>query len=187
MISETKKKIIEAALKLFSSRPYSRVSVEEVASKAGVSKGAVFHYFKSKADLAEAVLKVFFDIIVSRPLNSILESNASFEEKIGRIVRLSTSVTLKGNFKAMLFLANIYEELRRRGRGDIVGKLYSRYLDLLTEFFKRNGVREPEVKAMLFMAMLDGLSFQAMIHPEAFKDSRKISEVVREVVRFMRC
>jgi len=187
MNSETKKRIIETALKLFSSRPYSRVSVEEIASKAGVSKGAVFHYFKSKADLAEAVLKVFFDLLVSRPLNSILESDASFEEKVGRIVRLSLGVALKGNFKAMLFLANIYEELRRRGRGDIVGKLYSKYLDVFTEFFKRNNVKEPEVKAMLFMAMLDGLSFQAMIHPEAFKDPGKVSEIVREVVRFVRC
>jgi TetR/AcrR family transcriptional regulator len=49
--------LLEAALELFVVRGFAATRVEEVAAKAGVSKGTLFLYFKSKEDLFEAVVR----------------------------------------------------------------------------------------------------------------------------------
>jgi TetR/AcrR family transcriptional repressor of nem operon len=52
--STAKQKIIDAALSVIRSKGYSATSVDELCEVAGVTKGAFFHHFKSKEDLAIA-------------------------------------------------------------------------------------------------------------------------------------
>jgi TetR/AcrR family transcriptional regulator, transcriptional repressor for nem operon len=51
---ETKTKLLDAALKVVRAKGYSATRVEDICGEAGVTKGAFFHYFKSKEDLAVA-------------------------------------------------------------------------------------------------------------------------------------
>jgi AcrR family transcriptional regulator len=53
---ETRTKIMEAAVKLFSKRGYNKASVDEICEEAGISKGAFYHHFKSKQALFLALL-----------------------------------------------------------------------------------------------------------------------------------
>lgn len=43
--------ILRAAGRLFSQRPYSKVSVTDIADEVGIAKGLLHHYFGSKRDL----------------------------------------------------------------------------------------------------------------------------------------
>jgi len=47
-------KLLEAALSVIRSKGYSATSVDELCTAAGVTKGAFFHHFKSKDELAVA-------------------------------------------------------------------------------------------------------------------------------------
>ncbi|CAM4013562.1 TetR/AcrR family transcriptional regulator [Paracidovorax anthurii] len=49
--------LIEAALDLFVEKGYAATKVDEVAARAGVSKGTLFLYFPSKEDLFKAVVR----------------------------------------------------------------------------------------------------------------------------------
>lgn len=49
--------ILAAALEVFAERGFHSARLEEVARKAGVSKGALYLYFETKADLFRAVVK----------------------------------------------------------------------------------------------------------------------------------
>jgi TetR/AcrR family transcriptional regulator len=49
--------LIEAALALFVEKGFAATRVEEVAARAGVSKGTLFLYFPSKEDLFKAVVR----------------------------------------------------------------------------------------------------------------------------------
>lgn len=49
--------LLEAALDLFVEHGYAATKVEEVAKRAGVSKGTLFLYFPSKEDLFKAVVR----------------------------------------------------------------------------------------------------------------------------------
>jgi AcrR family transcriptional regulator len=49
--------LLELGLRLFSSRAYDDVSIEEVADRAGISKGLLYHYFGSKRDFYVEVVR----------------------------------------------------------------------------------------------------------------------------------
>lgn len=49
--------LIEAAIELFTQRGYNATRAEEIAKRAGVSKGTLFLYFSSKEALFEAAVK----------------------------------------------------------------------------------------------------------------------------------
>ncbi len=53
--TETRARIVEAALALFSERGFDATSVARVAEEAGLSKQALQHHFPSKAELRDAV------------------------------------------------------------------------------------------------------------------------------------
>jgi len=59
--AETKLKLLDAGITLMRSRGYSATTVDEICAEAGVTKGAFFHYFKSKDDLARNSLNHFFE------------------------------------------------------------------------------------------------------------------------------
>lgn len=47
-------KLLDAALKVIRAKGYSATTIDELCAAAGVTKGALFHHFKSKDDLAVA-------------------------------------------------------------------------------------------------------------------------------------
>ncbi|MDR0616206.1 MAG: TetR family transcriptional regulator [Synergistaceae bacterium] len=48
---ETREKLLESALEVMSEKPFSKVSMNEIAERIGLSKGAVYWHFKNKDDL----------------------------------------------------------------------------------------------------------------------------------------
>jgi len=48
---EAKKRIIEASVKVMSEKGYSQTTMEDISAYLGVSKGALYLYFKSKDDI----------------------------------------------------------------------------------------------------------------------------------------
>ncbi len=52
---ETKKAIIEAAIAVFVEQGVSKASLEEIAERAGVTRGAVYWHFKNKNDIFRAL------------------------------------------------------------------------------------------------------------------------------------
>src|SRR5437879_13401481 len=57
-VEERRRSLLELGLRLFSSRPYDEISIEEIARTAGMSKGLLYHYFPSKRDFYVECLKV---------------------------------------------------------------------------------------------------------------------------------
>jgi AcrR family transcriptional regulator len=54
---EAKSRILEAANKVFAERGYHESTMDDIAKRLGVSKGAIYLYFSSKEDLFEAMCK----------------------------------------------------------------------------------------------------------------------------------
>ncbi|WP_051792055.1 TetR/AcrR family transcriptional regulator [Amycolatopsis jejuensis] len=55
-VAETRAALIRVGREMFSTIGYQAASTDEVVAGAGVSKGAMYHHFKSKRELFEAVL-----------------------------------------------------------------------------------------------------------------------------------
>lgn len=53
-----REQILRVATRLFGERPYSEVSISDIAGEAGIARGLLHHYFGSKRDLYLAVVRV---------------------------------------------------------------------------------------------------------------------------------
>ena len=80
----TRQRILDAAGPCFAARGYARTTVEEVASRAGVSKALVYHHFGSKERILDAVIErtiakwdAVTDLASITSGGSVLESIAS--------------------------------------------------------------------------------------------------------------
>jgi AcrR family transcriptional regulator len=60
--------ILSAARKLFASEGFEAVSIDDIAARAGVAKGAVYHHFKSKEEIFTRVLETAQAEIAARPV-----------------------------------------------------------------------------------------------------------------------
>jgi len=58
----TKTRLLNAALKLVRANGYDATSVDELCAEADVTKGAFFHHFKSKQDLAVAAASYWNEV-----------------------------------------------------------------------------------------------------------------------------
>src|SRR5437763_15097284 len=56
-IDERRAQLLEVGLDLFSTRPYDEVRIDEVAARAGVSRGLLYHYFPTKRDFYVDVVR----------------------------------------------------------------------------------------------------------------------------------
>jgi len=74
--------ITEAALAAFAENGYAATRVEEVAKRAGVSKGLLYLYFKTKEDLFKAVIRSFVVPRISHLSANLDESELGAEEFI---------------------------------------------------------------------------------------------------------
>lgn len=63
---DTTRALVATARKLFAEKGYPNVSLAEVVAMAGVSKGALYHYFEGKDDLFRAVLTQVHEEVADR-------------------------------------------------------------------------------------------------------------------------
>jgi len=168
-----KEEILEAAVKLYTSKPPEKVTVEEIADAAGVSKSLIFYYFKNKDSLEKEVASFFF-----RKL--FLE----FKEEIKTVNDLIDITTR--NFIDLQhltrFSAYISGKVLFTGNYDFFKDIFREVMDMVVPMFVKEGVKEPEVTAVALMAMFDGLSLYSL-----FYDIGDIEKYRKLAVEFVEC
>lgn len=68
MVRDTKQRILDAALEVFGEKGFRGASVDEIATSAGVTKGAVYYYFEDKDDLARDLQHLLWEELATSAL-----------------------------------------------------------------------------------------------------------------------
>ena len=85
--------ITAAALAAFAENGYAATRVDEVAKRAGVSKGLLYLYFKTKEELFKAVIRSFISPRIDALISNIETSDLSAEEFIrGPFLQFARSI-----------------------------------------------------------------------------------------------
>lgn len=82
---DLKQALVTAAIDLLETTSASELSLREVARKAGVTTGAPYHHFKTKADLLAEVACLGFEAL-GRELSSVDGARATARERLERRV-----------------------------------------------------------------------------------------------------
>ena len=57
---ETVEKILRVSLKLFQEKGYEATTIQDIVDALGMSKGAIYHHFKSKADIMDLLSERYY-------------------------------------------------------------------------------------------------------------------------------
>jgi AcrR family transcriptional regulator len=92
---EKRDAIRDAAAKLFASKPYHEVRLDDVVAAAGIGKGTLYVYFKSKDELfAALVIEAFEKLVESmehRLSGSEIDPRQAFRIIVSELVRFAVS------------------------------------------------------------------------------------------------
>lgn len=82
---DTKEKILIAARNIFGQKGFYETKMDDIAREAGIAKGTLYLYFKSKEELYECLIKIGLNLI-EQAILEILEAPKSFSEKLKEII-----------------------------------------------------------------------------------------------------
>ena len=103
---ETVKKIVDVSYNLFKKKGYDHTTIQDIVDELGLSKGAVYHHFRSKEDILDKINDYYYDSIGW--FKDIRE-----DKKISGIEKLREILILQLSDKDKLELDNITMSLTR--------------------------------------------------------------------------
>jgi AcrR family transcriptional regulator len=168
--------ITEAALEAFAEKGYAATRVDEVARRAGVSKGLLYLYFKTKEDLFKAVIRSFLSPKIDALISDVEQNDLSAEEFVrGPFLTFAKSVPnspVRVLVRLMIAEGPKHPDLVEWYWENVV----SRALGALRTLIKR-GVDNGEFRASAlneFPQMLVAPVFFSMIFTMVFKEQAKL-------------
>ncbi len=133
-------KILSAAASLFAQYGIKKTTVEEIAQRAGIGKGTLYLYFKSKEEIFAAVMDRVGMLFLDR-LETTIKGAESPSEKIGAMIRMRFAF-----IKEMLSDLHFSREALYELRDDIIRhqeKFMLRELEIVQGILE-DGVRRGE-------------------------------------------
>ena len=180
---ETRRKITEAALRLFIERGYEGAGVAEICEAADVSKGAFYHHFPSKQTVFVNLLDDWLDS-VDAELGRALERSRSVPEGL-----MAMAGEMRGIFSATDGRVGLFLEFWQRARRDPeVWKAfvapYHRYQGFFARIIEK-GIAEGSIRPMdplvagqALVALAVGIVVQGVLEPHSSDWDRVAHEAV---------
>lgn len=93
--AEKKRRILNAALDVFSASGYKQSAMDDIVARAGISKGALFHYFGSKSGLYIYLIDFVVDTYMSQVYEKIDFNETDLFVRLRQAIkaRLELSIT----------------------------------------------------------------------------------------------
>lgn len=132
--------LLAAALDLFVERGYAATRLDDIASRAGVSKGTLYLYFANKEELFKALVRENIVVLLDRFRSEIADSDAPAEALIEQFLRSwwreFGGTRLAGIAKLIMAEAGNFPEVARffhdeviRPNGELFGSILARGIE----------------------------------------------------------
>jgi len=103
--SERRAEIIKTARDLFLTQDYDKTTMQDFMNHLGIAKGTIYHYFKSKEELLEAVVEDIVNQHLEKMQTLIQETSGNALQKIQALVEAGSRVVAP----------SVLEQLHERG------------------------------------------------------------------------
>lgn len=192
-MNETKHNIIVQALKFFSENDYDRASLNNIAEALNVTKGAIYHYFKSKDGLFEEVINFaneginsfFIEMVPESPcVKDVIDTCLHFTD-LSNVVEKVWGIRIDFNY--ITFVNLMFSGIKKfPGMKDKFKESYTNLttmLEGLIEKEKKEGIIKEEVDSRLIALEVVTLSEGIVLMLEFFteEDRSKMKEIGNEL------
>ncbi|MDR3058059.1 MAG: TetR/AcrR family transcriptional regulator [Prevotella sp.] len=170
-MTDSKKQILHTALKLFLRNSYKEVSLRDIVDEVGLTKGAFYHYYASKEQLFEEVVKYFYNNAIITNYNNFPKSSLKefYEYYLNTLQEPDDFDDVEGDMNFFIFLS----EASKRIPTFMEIHLAQRKKELwawseIIEIAKRNKEIKSNIPnedlAIMFLNMSDGVSMNRAIN-----------------------
>lgn len=173
----THRNLLKAGLAVFSERGYTAATLQDIAARAGLTRGAIYWHFGSKAELYAALLAEY-STRGSEITEAAIAEGGSMSDVLRRVfVRLLTAVEedkdLRAAMELSMFKTEMTDELQHSLRQQRQG---GRQLMQGIASAMRQGIESGELRpdlpaedmAQAFMALQNGAVYLWLADPRAF-------------------
>ncbi len=173
----TRQALLDAALVVFSQKGYAAARLEDVAEHAGVSRGAIYWHFHSKAELYTTLVgesQARANQVVMRAIaqgGGILETHRRV--MVSLLALLEEDETYRAVHELMVFKTEMTPELKEgiRIKAAVFRSIEERIAVTLREGIAAGVVRadlDPLIGARAALAYINGIIFTWLVDPKAF-------------------
>jgi len=184
-----KAEILKAAISIFAKNGIVNTKMSEIAATAGIGKGTIYEYFRSKEDIfAEAYQTIFAG--VERDIGEVLTSDLGPEDKLRKLMLISIEAFLGdgGDFAGIMM--SFWSEGIRNKDERIIGiinleEIYADYRLMIASILDegvRQGifqVSDTRMTASVLIGAMDGIMLQWIMDQTVFEPSNAV-EVLLE-------
>jgi len=164
--SPTRKRIVDAATRLFYAEGIGRVSVDAVAEEAGLTKRTLYYHFKSKDDLIAAYLDGRDQPNLKRMAGWFDAAEGGADRKVEAIFANLAKAAHHPKWKGCGFLRTAAELASMPGHPAV--KAGSRHKTNFEKWLagelSSHGVGEPKMLAREIVLLMDGAFSSMLIH-----------------------
>ena len=167
----TRARLLQAARELIREKGYARTTLQDVASRAGMTSGAIYGNFKNRDELFTSLSEAHW-----APIRPKVKAGATFVE-VMRALAAATLAALPerekaavGRLTGMAYMLT-QDELRARAR-DITSQSYAFGASWLRAAIdERELPMSPDHLVRVIHALTEGLVFQRLLTPELVPDA----------------
>jgi AcrR family transcriptional regulator len=168
--------IVQAAFEVFAEKGFAAARLDDIAQRAGVSKGALYLYFHNKQDIFEAGVKEAVVPNIGAIESFVLNFPGPFEQLIRLALPKMAEVAADSNIgkvvKMVVGESGNFPEIARIWHDDVVAKGLGLLTRLISQAQERGEVREgdPRNFAVSIMSpVLAGVIFRETFVPVGAK------------------
>jgi AcrR family transcriptional regulator len=181
---QKKAEILQIAMQVFARKGVVKTKMIDIAQAAGIGKGTIYEYFRSKEEIFTEAFNSMFSAIDSSIIDSIATVTDPVE-KLDRLVEVSLQGFISENREFAGIMMDFWAEgIRNKDEKllDILAlhDIYSKYRTLitgiLTEGIEKGVFRNVDMHSLsaIMIASLDGLLLQWIMDRELF-DMKQVS------------
>lgn len=152
--ARTREQIVIAAAAIIGEKGFDRASLEEIAGRAGMTRGAVYGNFKNKEEVFLAVIEAHW-----KPIIPPFRAGASFKEQM-RILgeTVASEARTRRKYAAVATAFQLYAVTRAAVRAQLTKKNAAAYRWIAKELVKVIPAEELPMPAERFVCVLDALT-----------------------------
>lgn len=176
MRAATRKAVLASAMQLFAENGYPHTTTREIARKAGISTGLMYHYFSGKESLLRAVFDHSMETLSVSFTESYRESPPG--EQLANLLRTIFRL-LAGDepFWGLFYALRAQPEVMR-----ILGEDFRLWTTRLRELFRAEltaaGYSDPELESFLLYSLVEGVIQQYLLDPDVYPLDRITTRLV---------
>ena len=169
---ERRTQILEAAMAVFAQKGFNQARMDDIAQEAGLSKGALYLYYKSKDAIISAILQFFFSRAIKK-LQGFLESEEQLSVR-EQLLRLNQYYIAE--MKWMVSLLPLSFEFyavaaRQRTVRQFLKQYFKDYREVLADLVQRGidrgEFRPIRAERVAIAALYEGLALLWIVDPDA--------------------